>query len=170
LKNNPDIVIQFGPQPPVAGISTFELLSAKANVAEFSTYARFEIIPGVVRPKLPSVPEETLWAIEVLEEANDVEYLADVATVLLRYTIEINRNYPPGALMDEEHPLLKTFVSELKPELFGEVINTGAVGMWICENRDKMGPSILLDIEIEEDQKLQVESRQKYELDIERDL
>lgn len=169
--NNPDVVIQSGPQPSVVGISKFELLSAKGNVAEFSTYARFEIIPGVLRPQLPSVPEETLRAIKVLEEADDVEYLADIALIMVRYAAEIDWNYPPGALMHEEHPLLKTFVSALKPVVLpGDVISSGCLAIWICEHRDKMGPSILLDIEIDNYQKLQIELRQKYDLGIERNL
>jgi len=160
--NSPDVVIQSGPQPSVVGISKFELLSAKGNIAEFSTYARLEIIPGVLIPQLPSVPEETLRAIKVLEEADDVEYLADIALIMVRYAAEIDWNYPPGALMDEEHPLLMTFVSALKPVLPGDVISSGCLANWICEHRDKMGPSVLIDIEIDNYKELQLKIKQKY--------
>lgn len=129
---------------------------AKATVAEFSGKAQPGYIPGIFRPQLPSVPEETLQAIRVLQKTDDVEYLADIAAILVRFAEANKRKGGYGSPMVRQHPLVKTFVSAvLKSAESWDEIDSSLLSEWICKHRDKLGPSPLLDTEIHKWEQLQ---------------
>lgn len=129
---------------------------AKATVAEFSGKAQPEYIPGIFRPQLPSIPEETLQAIRVLQKTDDIEYLADIAAILVRFAEANKRKGGYGSPMDRQHPLVKSFVSAmLRSAKSWDEIDSSLLAEWICRHRDKFGPSPLLDTEIHKWEQLQ---------------
>ena len=125
-----------------------ELGRAKKIVKRFAASAQLEYIEGIRRPQLPGVDQETLQALKTLEETQDTEYLADVASILVKYAMVNNRYHGYGKPMDRDHPLLNVFMSMLNPILPGDEIISSSLANWICEYRDRLGPSALLDKEI----------------------
>lgn len=126
-----------------------EIARAKRIVKEYSVNAEPEYICGVIWPQLPSVDDETLQALELLQRTEDIEYLAEIAAVLLRFAGENSKDHRWGGPIERNHVLVKVFVSEIVPGAKSwDEIDSSSLARWICENREKMGPSTLLDREI----------------------
>lgn len=163
MANNPDVTVLVGRQSDLTQTDLVSRLSASATIADFALWARFQYFEELARPLLPLVSSTVTEALAFLRRRPDKQYLADVATVFMRYAIEIDSNYRPGALLsrDNPHPLLAVFLDELHPKLYGDEITTGAIAYWIRNNRDKLPPSVVLDTEIKRYHGLYEELRRK---------
>ena len=160
--NNPSILINQDdtPQDP----NLFKLLNAKAIFSNFIYSEDFYRNPALIGPQLPDIKLDIKTSMDYIEKYDDLEYLADISYMLVKYAIEIDSNYRPSFLMQRDNPLIKTFFSKLKLDsyIFGDEIVLSVMAGWICDNRDKFGPSALLDAEIEKYQSLKEELKNKY--------
>ncbi len=163
-RQNPEVVIRHGSRPTIVGTSRLKFLQAKASMAEMGCLGKWEVIKGLARPLLPRISEEGLAAMTLLESVQDKEHLADVAAVLVRYADNIDRNYAPSSLMsrDNLHPLLKVLLTRMEADPLKYELTSAIVARWICENRKRFAPSIVLDEEIKKYLATQEFLRQKY--------
>ncbi len=160
--NNPGVRILLGKQ----SISKADLerqLSARAKIAEFALCARLRYEDGFLFPLLPHVSNEISEALKCLGQGDDKEYLADIAALFIKYVIEIENYYRPGPVLGRgEEPLLDAFLDgvglKVRPEGGGPMLT---IGHWICDNRDKLAPSLVLDMQIEKRHDLHIKLRQK---------
>ncbi len=146
---------------------------AKRILADFAAHAQFET-SAYVRLLLPTVPSNVIASLAIMLETDDVDYLADIASLLLRYRlkeIEIYRGC--SQLVNPNYPLLKAFFHGVIPWANNGPTPPGSIlAEWICERRDKMGPSPRLDTAIAEYRELcrhadaKSEERRRHEKDL----
>ena len=147
--NNPNIHILMGKQSSVKE-NIEQYLSARAKIAEFGLCSRLQYEDGLIFPSLPNISNDISDALRLLGKGDDKEYLSDIATLLMRYVIEIETYYRPGPVFSRgENPLLDAFLDGVGLEVSEEGIPALSVGNWICSNRNNLSPSLVLDKQIE---------------------
>jgi hypothetical protein len=153
--NNTNAVILLGQEARVAKNDLHEQLSARAKIAEFARCVRWRYEDGVVGAMLAGVtggeelPGEISKALKCLARSQDKEYLADLAAVFIKYAIEVEENWPPGPVWDPGRPLLKTFLEGVDLKGRTEGMPALVLARWILDNRDRLAPSVFLDVQIE---------------------
>ncbi len=159
--NNPGVRILLGEQS-ISKADLEQQLSARAKIAEFALCARLQYIDGIVRPLLPNVSDEISEALACLAKGNDKEYLADIAALFIKYIIEIESYYRPGPVWSlGENSLIVAFLDGVELKVRPEGIPATSLADWICNNRDKLPPSIVLDMQIERRHDLHIKLKQR---------
>jgi hypothetical protein len=153
--NNPGVQILAGQEPRVTKEDRREQLSARAEIAEFARCVRWRYEDGVAMPMIPGVtngeelPDKTAKALLCLMKSQDKEYLADLAAIFVKYAIEIEEHYTPGPVWDPERPLLRAFLQGVDLKVGDEAgIPALVLGHWVLGHRDKLAPSVFLDVQI----------------------
>jgi hypothetical protein len=160
--NNPGVRILLGNQSDTSLAELERQISDGAKVAEFALRARLQYIDGVVQPLLPSVPHEVSDVLGRLRNGADEEYLADIAALLMKYVIEVEDYYRPGPVWGRgEEPLLDAFLDGVALKVSEEGLPVLSVADWICDNRDKLAPSVVLDMQIERRRDLHTRLKRK---------
>jgi len=159
--NNPGVRILLGEQS-INKADLKQQLSERAKIAEFALCARLQYIDGIVRPLLPNVSDEISEALACLAKGNDKEYLVDIAALFIKYIIEIESYYRPGPVWDRgENPLIGAFLDGVGLKVRPEGIPATSLADWVCNNRDKLAPSLVLDIQIERRHDLHIKLKQR---------
>ena len=160
--NNPGVQILLGKQFGMSQADLEQLLSARAKIAEFALCARLQYKNGIGLPLLPSVSDEIIESLKCLEKGNNKEYLTDIAALLMKYVIEIETYYRPGPVLSRgEEPLLDSFLDGVDLNVGDEGIAALTIADWICNNRDKLAPSLFLDRQIKRRRDLHSELKRK---------
>ena len=159
--NNPGVRILLGKQSDLSQAHLNQLLSARANIAEFALCGRFQYTDGLF-PFLPHVSDEISEALTCLGKGDDKEYLVDIAALLMKYAVEIERYYRPGPVWSRgEEPLLDAFMDEVGLKVNLEGMPLQYIVNWIHDNRDRLAPSFVLDTQIERYDLLLLELKRK---------
>ena len=160
--NNPAIRILLGKKTDSSRVHLEQLLSDRAKIAEFVLCGRLRYEEGIVTPLLPQLSDEISDALIRLGKGNDREYLADIAGLLIKYVIDIEKYYRPGPVLSRgEEPLIDAFVDGIGLKVSEEGVPIVYIGNWICENRNKLAASCILDMQIEKRHNLFVELKRK---------
>ena len=158
--NNPGVRILLGKQS-ISKIDLDQQLSARAKIAEFALCARLQYKDGLF-PLLPNLSDDISAALKCLIKGDNKEYLADIAALLMKYVIEIESYYRPGPVFSRgQEPLIDAFIDRVGLEVGDEGIAALTIGRWICNNRDKLAPSLVLDIQIERRHDLHIKLKQR---------
>ena len=148
--NNPGVRILLGKQSDTSRAHLNKYLSARAKIAEIALCGRFQYEGELAGPLLPNVSDEISEALTCLGKGDDKEYLADIAALLLKFAIELMSYYRPGfACSRGEEPFLDAFVDGVGLKIRLEGINVVSIADWICDNRNRLAPSFILDTQIE---------------------
>ncbi len=155
--NNPGVQILAGQEPRVGKEDLREQLSARAKISEFTRCTRFRYEDGIGAAMLVGVtngdedlPGEISKALACLARGQDKEYLPDLAAVFIKYLIELEEWFPPGPVWDPNAPLVKAFcVGAGMKGTYEEGLPAMVLGHWILNHRDKLAPSVFLDVQIE---------------------
>jgi len=146
--NNPGVRILLGKQS-ISKADFEQQLSARAKIAEFALCARLQYIDGLAFPLLPNVSDEMSEALTYFGKGDEKEYLADIAALLIKYIIEIESYYRPGPVFSRgEEPLIDAFLNGVGLQVRREGIPAVAIADWICNNRYKLAPSLVLDMQM----------------------
>ena len=147
-ENNPGVRVLLGKQT-ISKADLEQQLSARAKIAEFALCGRFQYTEGL-RPFLPYVSDEISEALTCLRKGDDKEYLVDIAALLMKYAVEIERYYRPGPVWSRgEEPLLDAFMDEVGLKVNLEGMPMQYIVNWIHDNRDRLAPSFVLDTQME---------------------
>ena len=159
--NNPGVSIMLGRQ--FSNVSDFNRqLLARAKISEFALCARLQYLEGISSVLLPHVSNEISDSLKLLENGDDKGYLTDIASLIMRYEIEVYEYYRPGPVFGSGEDLLfDTLLDVVGQKIHEEGIPVISIADWICKNRDKLVPSIVLDIQIEKYNELIIELKRK---------
>lgn len=159
--SNPGVHILLGKQS-ASKADLEQQLSSRAKISEFALCARFQYEDGLVFPLLPDLSAEISEALICLAKSDDKEYLADIASLLMKYAIELRHYYRPGPVWGRgEQPLLDAFLDGVGLKIGEEGIPALSVAKWICDNRNALVPSVVLDMQIEKNSDLLIELKRK---------
>lgn len=122
--------------------------SARASIERFARSATPKTAPGVDRLQLPDVPQNVRQDIEYLLAEGDRAFIPDVAAIFLRFARQTEQKHGSGSLLRKDNALVETLLSALKPEIPGDEITSSALAKWICDHRDVVGASPVLDEEV----------------------
>ena len=160
--NNPGVRILLGKQSDASRAQSNKLLSARAKIAEIALCGRFQYEGELAAPLLPKVSDEISEALACLRKGDDKEYLADIAALLVKFSIDLMSFYRPGpASGPGDEPFVDAFIDEVGLKVRLEGINVVSIADWICDNRDRLAPSFYLDDQIERYNFLLLELKQK---------
>jgi hypothetical protein len=155
--NNPGVQILAGEEPGVSKRDLQEQLSARAKIAEFARCTRFRYEDGIGGAMVVGVsngdedlPGDVSKALACLAKSQDKEYLPDLGAIFVKYTIEMEEWDLPGPVWDANAPLVKAFrIGAGMQGTYGEGLPAMVLGYWILNHRDKLAPSVFLDVQIE---------------------
>jgi len=157
-EKNPTAKVLLGPDSnDIRGDLLRPSLAAKARIANFALGAEWHYHDGF--PNLPLVSEEIDMAFLMLREVHDQEYISDVSIALMRYAIHILATTHTGTLLSREnpHPLLSEFLRFVpRHELAGDEITTGAIAYWVCNHRNQIPSSAVLDAYVHKYEQLEI--------------
>jgi hypothetical protein len=154
--NNPGVHVLSGHEPGVSKENLRQQVSARALIAEFARCVRWRYEDGVAGAMLVGtdngdrLPEDVSEALRCLASSQDKEYLSDLAAIFVKYMIEMENHDLPGPVWDPNAPLVKAF--RIRAGMDGtrwEGMPALLLGRWILNHRDRLAPSVYLDVQIE---------------------
>jgi len=140
-----------------------EVAAARKAIKEFTTNAVCGGVKGVLLPQLPIVSTNVLRSLELMQKFKDGVAAADIAALFLRYARQVQETQGHGAAVDGTNPIVQTLLRILNPRLPGDEIVSSSLATWICQNRNRVAESDVLDKEIHLYQELERRISQKYE-------
>jgi len=152
-ENNPSVTI-FNNKDTVP--DTQDILYAKGKYSAFCSTVTPVFDERLAGPFLPELPSDVLAAGQLLRKNRDLDYITETAILLMKFCNMKSVYYRPGGLFERDDFLVESLLKffDLRDVVFGDDPSVGGVESWISENRDKFGPSVLLDLEIKKCEKI----------------